>query len=104
MVQLADHRQVLAAGEQPVDGRVLGRQADAAPDRDRVRADVGAGDACGAGVGRRERGEHPYGGRLARAVGAQQTADRAARDVEVHAAQRGLGPVALGQHGRLDGM
>jgi hypothetical protein len=43
VVQLADHHQVLEAGEQGVDGGVLGGEADAATNLGGVRGDVEPG-------------------------------------------------------------
>ena len=53
LVQLAQHHQVLPAGEQRVDGGVLGGQADAAADLGGLGADVEAGDGGLALVGAR---------------------------------------------------
>ena len=76
--QPADHDQVLAAGQQLVEGGVLCGHADAALHRGGLADHVVAGDACRAGVGQRQRGEDPHRGGLARAVGAEHAQDRPA--------------------------
>ena len=78
--------QVLAAGEQRVERRLLQRGADrprapAAPSRD----DVEAADARRAGGRRQQRRQHQHGGRLAGAVRAEEAVDLARADREVDA-------------------
>ena len=83
MVQLADHLEVLAAGEEPVDGRVLRREPEAAAHGHGVAQDVVAGDVRRALVGPGQGGQDADGRGLAGAVRAEHRADGAARDVEV---------------------
>ena len=71
--------QVLAAGAELVDARVLRHVADRAADRVRLAADVVAGDRGGAAVGVGERDEHADGRRLAGAVRPEQPEDLALR-------------------------
>ena len=95
----AVHAVDIGAGEQFVHGGELTGEADRALDRDRVGAQVVAGDGRGARVGTLERGQDPYQRGLARAVGAQQREDRARFDGEVDPIEHSLLPVALGQAG-----
>ena len=75
----------LAAGHQRVERRLLQRDADRAADVGGVGDDVVAGDP-GAAAGRaQQRGQHPHGGRLAGAVGAEEGVDLAVGDLEVDA-------------------
>jgi hypothetical protein len=104
VVQLADHHEVLAAGEQAVDGRVLRGEADAAADLLGLGHDVVARDPRAALVGRAERGEDADGGRLAGSVRAEQPADRACGHRQVDAAESVRVPVALLEAGGLDGV
>ena len=72
VVQLADHHEVLAAGEQLVDRRVLRGQADAAAHLDRRRAATSSpATRRRARVGLGQRGEDAHGGGLAGAVRAR---------------------------------
>ena len=88
MVELADHHEVLEAGEVLVDGGVLTARADHAAHLVGVAQHVDAVDDGGAGVGLDERREHLDGGGLAGAVGAEQRGDGALRDVEVKTVER----------------
>ena len=96
-MQLAQHDEVLPAGEQRVDGGVLGGQADAPADLVGLGADVEAGDGGLALVGLGEGGQDAHGGGLAGAVGPQHGGDGAGGDLEVDAGQGGGLPVALDQ-------
>ncbi len=66
--QASDHHEVLATGEDLVEGGVLGGDADVAPHGGRLADDVMAGDPRRAAVGDREGGEDAHGGGLAGAV------------------------------------
>ena len=81
--------QVLGDGEVAVEGVVLRDDADAALDLDGVLDHVQAGHVGGAAGRDDERGEHADGGRLARAVRAEQAEELAARDVQVDALDGG---------------
>ena len=91
------------AGEQLVHGGVLCGEAEATAHRDGIADHVVAGHAGGALVGEGEGREDADGCGLAGAVGAEQRADRAARDVEVDAVQRALVAVALHEAMGFDG-
>ena len=77
VVQLADHLEVLATGEQRVDGRVLRGEAQHLAHVARRRQHVDAGHARRARVGDGEGGEDADGGGLPGAVGPEQAADGA---------------------------
>jgi len=105
--QPADHHQVLPAGEVFVDRGVLAGEPDELPHPLRLAGDVVAGDPGGAGVGPQQGGQHPHGGGLAGAVGAQHAEHGAGGGGEVHAVQ-GAGRAvvqdeALGLDGVLHG-
>jgi hypothetical protein len=76
----------------PVEPTLLGQVADAVLRGERGRAE----HLERALVGMDDRHDHPDGGALAGAVGAEQSAQRAARDVEVESAHGDLRPEALG--------
>jgi hypothetical protein len=77
--------EVAAAGESPVDDRVLEDDAADAASGERLARDVEAGDARTA-AGRGDRGrEHADRGRLASAVRAEQAEHLAGNDLEVDA-------------------
>ena len=97
LVQLAQHDQVLPAGEEGVDGGVLGGQADPAADLVGLAADVEAGHGGGALVGLGEGGEDAHGGGLARPVGPEDGGDGADRDLQVDAVEGDGVAVALDQ-------
>jgi len=87
LVQLADHLQVLAAGEVLVHGRVLAGEPDQAAHLVRVLEHVHARHHGSPGVGAQQGGEDAHGGGLARAVGAEQAEDSALGDFEVDAVE-----------------
>ena len=72
----------VGAGERRADLRAV---ADAAPDLDRLRRHVVAGDARGAGRRREQRDQHPQRGGLARTVGPEEADDLTLGHVEVDA-------------------
>ena len=78
-------REQFPAGLHVVETRLLESHADAVPHGACVGEDVEAVDACVAGGGTQQRGEHTNGGRLAGAVLPEETEDRSRRDVEVDA-------------------
>ena len=80
MKQVSHQVEVLAPGEQAVDGRELPGQADEATHGARVGRGVGPGDAHRPRVGGQQRAHRAYHGGLARAVGAQEGHDRAGVD------------------------
>jgi hypothetical protein len=102
LVQLAQHDQVLGAGEQRVDGCVLGREADAPAHLGGLREHVEPRHRGRALVGLGEGGEDPDGGGLAGAVGPQHGRDGARGHGHVDPVERSLGTVPLHQAGRLD--
>ena len=75
-VEVLEHRHVLVVAE------VVGHPADEPAHLGRVVDDVDAADLGGPHGRVVERGEDPHGGRLAGAVGADEAADRAVRDLE----------------------
>jgi hypothetical protein len=87
VVELADHLEVLEAGQVLVHGRVLAREADAGSERRGLLHDVEAGDAGAATVGLEQRGQDAHRGGLAGTVGAQQAEDAPGPGGEVHATQ-----------------
>lgn len=86
-VQPGEQPEVLAAGEVTVDRGVLAGDADAAADGGRIAEQVVPGDPGRAGVRAQQRGQQPYGRRLARAIGAEEAADSALRDGQIESAQ-----------------
>jgi hypothetical protein len=101
--ELADHHEVLAAGERGVDGRILCGDADAPAHLGRLAHHVEAGDTGRARVGLRQRGEDAHGRRLARAVRAEHAEDRTGCRGEVDAGERLGVAEALGEADGLDG-
>ena len=95
VVELADHLEVLEAGQVLVDRRVLAGQADLGAQRRGVAHDVEPGDARAAPVGLSSVARILHRGGLARAVGAEQAEHAARRRGEVHAAQRAHRAVRL---------
>ena len=75
----------LAAGHQRVERRLLQRDPDRAAHLGRLVDDVVAGDRRPAAGRTQQRGQHPHGGRLAGAVGAEEGVDLALGDLEVDA-------------------
>ena len=71
--------QVLAAGQQRVERRLLQRGADVHPHLRPLLDDVEAGDARAAGGRRQQRRQHVHGRRLAGAVGPEKSVDLAGR-------------------------
>jgi hypothetical protein len=102
VVQLADHHEVLAPGQQAVDRRLLRGQAQQAADGHGVLGDVDARHAGRAPVGHREGRQDADGGGLAGAVRAEQAAHGSAGDVEVDPVEGDLLAVALDQALHLD--
>ena len=93
--EAAEHHQVLASGEQFVDGRVLPDQADRASDRTGPAADVVAGHRGDSGVQVDEGGQGPHGRALAGPVGTEQAVDGAGLHGEVEAVEGAGVAVAL---------
>ena len=87
-VQATDHLEVQATAHEPVDGGLLGGDADPAADVGRLRGDVEAGDRRRPLRRLRQRGQDPDGGRLARPVVTEQAEDAPRRHVEVEAPER----------------
>jgi hypothetical protein len=100
--QPGHQHQVLAPGEDLVDGRELTGEADGRADVRRPRGDVEAGDGGRPRIGPQRRGQDLHDRRLACAVGAQQGEDAAPRDVEVDAAQHVQALVGLLQGAHVD--
>ena len=75
-IEVFEHGHVLVVSE------VVGHPADQAADFRRVVDDVDAADFRAAERGVVERGEDAHGGGFARAIGADESADRAVRDFE----------------------
>ena len=74
--------EVFEHGHVVVIAEMVGHPADEPADVGRVVDDIDAADLGGAHGGVVEGGEDPHGGRLAGAVGADEAADRAVRDLE----------------------
>ena len=100
--QLADEHQVLAPGQQRVQRRVLGGDADVAPHLARVAQHVDARHRGRSRIGAGQRGQDPHAGCLAGTVRAQEAEDGAGGDGKVHPGQGLGGAVAFGQSFRLD--
>ena len=100
--ELADHDQVLAAGESVVEGRVLAGHADLAPHGGGLRDHVVAGHPRLPAVGRCERREDAHAGRLAGPVGAQHAEDGAGADLQIDLVERLSLAVALRQSRGFD--
>ena len=79
----AHHLEVLAPGEVGIDGGVLPGEPDPATHGVGLLHHVVAQDLGSALVGIEHRGQHPHHGRLARAVGSEQSEHRAGFDLEV---------------------
>src|SRR5207247_1385154 len=75
--------EVLAAGEELIERRLLESRADRGANLGTVPDHVITGDARPPGRGREERGEHVYCRRLAGAVRAQEAEDLARSDREI---------------------
>ena len=88
VVPEADELEVLAAGEQLIDGCVLAREPDHRAQLPGVGHDVVARDARDAAVGLEQRRQDPHQRRLAGAVGAQQGKHLALLGGQVDAGQR----------------
>ena len=88
VVQAADHHEVLPRAQQPVDGGLLGGDADASAHRAGWSTTSKPATRAPALGRRRERGQDADGGGLAGAVVAEQAEHRARGDVEVEVAQR----------------
>jgi hypothetical protein len=87
-VQRGLEAQVLAAGEQRVERRLLQRGADHAADLRSLAGDVVAADARAAARRRQQRGEHVHRRRLARAVRPEEAVDLARLDPQVDPVDR----------------
>src|SRR5690606_28579413 len=83
VVHASEVVQDLAAGQPVVETHATVHDAYARPDLLGLRHDVETRHRGGAGVGLEQRGQHAQGGRLAGAVGPQQTVHLAGHDVEV---------------------
>ena len=103
LVELADHLQVLAAGQVFVDGRELAGQADRAAHLVRVLEHVDARDDGAPAVGLQQGGQDADGGRLAGAVRPEQAEHGAFGHVEVDAVQRPYVTEGLDQTFGIDG-
>jgi hypothetical protein len=87
-IQASDHVEVLAAGEQLVERRVLAGHAHLLAHRVGMAQDVDAGHRGGSGVGPGQGGEHADRGRLAGAVRAEDAQHLALLGHQVEAAKR----------------
>jgi hypothetical protein len=77
--------EMLASGEERIECSFLQGGADHPPHLRSLLDHVVAGDRCSPGGGRQQRGEHVDGGRLARAVRAEESVDLAGPDAQVDA-------------------
>jgi hypothetical protein len=102
-VETADQPDVLPAGEELVDRGSLAGEAHAATNPVGVLDDVVTGNRAGATGRHAQGGEHPDGGRLARAVGPEHAQHGPPRDAEAHAIDSDRLPEVLDQILRLDG-
>ena len=84
-VEAALEAQQLAAGLLVVEGGVLQRHADAQAHGVGLGGDVVAGDPGPPAGRQQQRAQHPHGGGLAGAVGAEEAVDLARRHLEVDA-------------------
>ena len=100
--QAPDQDEVLAPRQVFVHRGELARQADEASHGVGLAHDVVPEHARGAGVGAEERREHPHRRRLAGAVRAQDSIDRAAADGQVDAVDRASLAEGLDQARGLD--
>ena len=96
-VQAREHRQVLQAGQPGVHRVELPDQPDASLRVGRVAHDVEAADAATTGGGSQQRGEHAEGGRLPRAVRAEQRMDVPGGNAQVHCVDDGAVSEGPGQ-------
>ncbi|CAM5496599.1 hypothetical protein SALBM311S_03384 [Streptomyces alboniger] len=103
LVELADHLEVLAAGQVFVDRRELTGQADRAPYLVGLLEHVEAGDDGLSAVGAQQGRQTADRGRLARAVRSEQAEDRALGDIEVDAVQSLYVTEGLDQTFGIDG-
>jgi hypothetical protein len=87
LVELADHLEVLPAGQVFVDRRELTGQADGTADRVGLFQHVDARHHSSSAVGPQQGGQAADGGRLARAVRPEQAEDRALGHVEIDTVQ-----------------
>ena len=83
-----EHLEVLAPGQQLVDGSELAGQGDLLANCGRLLGDVLAEDLGSARIRRDERGKDPDEGGLARAVRAEQPEDGSFRNLEIDSRQR----------------
>lgn len=103
LVELADHLQVLAAGEVLVHRRELSGQTDGTAHGVGVLEDVDARDDRRATVGAQQGRQTADGRRLARAVRPEQAQDRALGNIEVDAVQSPYVTEGLHQAFGIDG-
>ena len=102
MGEVGHEAEVLASGEELVDGGELTGDAEGASHGVGRRGDVVTGDAGPAAVGADEGGQDADDGRLAGAVGAEKGVDGARRDGQVDAPEDLVVVVLLDQAGGLD--
>ena len=103
MAQRGDQHQVLASGEDLVNGCELPGEADRLADLGGLRDDVEAVHQARSAVSLEQRGEDLDDGGLAGPVGAEQGEDAARRHVEVDAAKHFEVAVRLQESGYPDG-
>jgi hypothetical protein len=103
VVELADHLEVLEAGQVLVHGGVLAGEPDVLAHLGGIADHVEAGNPRGAIVGQQQGRQDANGRRLTGPVRAEQPEDAARLDVKVHTAKRVDVAVALTQPGGLDG-
>ena len=97
VAQPPEHDQVLAAGQDLVDGGVLPGQPDAGAHLGRLTGHVEAGDPGVPGIRSQQRRQDPDGGCLARPVRSQQAVHSALRHGQVQVVERRVAPEALAQ-------
>jgi hypothetical protein len=88
VVEAAEHGEVLAAGEDLVDGGVLAREPDPVPDLLCLAHHVEARNLGPPTVGPEQRRQHPHRRRLPRAVRAQQPANGPFAHLQIQPVQR----------------
>ena len=93
--QAAEHLQVLATGQDLVDGRELPGQAEQLTNGGWLTRDISPEDLRPPLIGHEQRGEDPNEGCLARTIWPEQPKDRALGHREVDTGQRNRRPEAL---------
>jgi hypothetical protein len=101
-VDAGDEIEIFADAQVLVVTELLRHVADVALDLGLLRADVVTEAGAGAGVGREQAAEHPDEGRLAAAVGAEESVDLAAPHLQGYVVHDGLGAEAFGDAGDVD--